>query len=31
MSLNFRLTDDQYTKISPLHPDKSRGVPNVWM
>ena len=25
MSLNFRLTDDQYNKISPLHPNKGGG------
>ncbi len=31
MSLNFWLTDDRYTKIGPLHPDKSRGARAVLM
>ena len=29
MSLNFRLTEERFNRISPLHPDKPRGVPSV--
>ena len=29
MSLNFWLTEEQFNKISPLFPDKPRGVVRV--
>ncbi len=29
MSLNFRLSEEQFNKISPLLPNKPRGVPRV--